>query len=231
MNRTCAVIVAAGSGRRMGAKENKVFLKICGVPVLAHTLMKFQNCNVIDDIVVVTRECDIQICKELVKEYDIGKIREIVVGGATRQQSVYNGLKCIEGRCGIVAVHDGARALIADEQIVETVEKAKKYGAAAVGVKCKDTLKSVDENGFIIGTVDREYTYNIQTPQVFEYKTLYDVHKKALEDGTEATDDCALAEACGVRICLVCGSYDNIKLTTPEDVAVAENILKRGVKL
>lgn len=211
----------------MGAKENKVFLKISGVPVLAHTLMQFEKCNSIDKIIIVTRECDTELCRELVKTYSITKADNIVVGGATRQQSVYNGLMCVGEEYSIVAIHDGARALIEEKQIIETIEAAKEFSGAAVGVKCKDTLKSIDENGFIKETIDREYTYNIQTPQVFERNLILKAHKYAIEKEIEVTDDCALAELCGERVKVIDGSYDNIKITTPEDLTVAENILKR----
>lgn len=225
--RNGAVIVAAGNGRRMGAKGNKVFLPVCGVPILIHTLKVFAECGDVDTVVVVTRECDIELCKRLIAEYKITKVADVVSGGATRQQSVYIGVQNIGADCDVVAVHDGARALIAKEQITLTIEAARKYGAAAVGVKCKDTLKSADSDGFITGTIDREHTFNIQTPQTFKYKTLDAIHKNAIKNGIDATDDCALAEEMGIAVKIVEGSYDNIKITTPEDLEIAESILKR----
>lgn len=223
----CAVIVAAGSGKRMGARENKVFLELMEKPVLAYTLSAFQVCDIIDNIVIVTRECDMDICRELVKKYDIDKVSVIVTGGATRQESVYNGLKAVEPDTDIIAVHDGARALIEPECIAEVVENAIRCGASAVGVKSKDTLKMTDADMFIISTVDRESVYNIQTPQTFKTDIIMSAHEYAREHGIEATDDCALVEMRGGKIKITEGSYDNIKLTTPEDLSVAENILKR----
>lgn len=222
-----AVIVAAGSGKRMGAKENKVFLPICGIPVLVHTLKAFQECDDIDTLAVVTRECDIELCRRLISEYEITKVSDVVSGGATRQESVYIGLQSVCEDCGVVAVHDGARALITKEYITSTIEAARMYGAAALGVKCKDTLKSADKDGFITGTVDREFTFNIQTPQTFDREILDRIHKNAAQEGIDATDDCALAEEMSIAVKIVEGSYDNIKITTPEDLVIAENILKR----
>ena len=230
-NNICAVIVAAGSGKRMGAKENKVFLNLFDKPILAYTLEIFQQCKSIDSIVLVTRECDIGLCQNIISRYNITKTENIVVGGTTRQQSVYNGLNKVCKNTDIVVIHDGARALIEKNQIEETIKYAKEYGASAVGVKCKDTLKQIDQNGFIANTINREVTYNIQTPQTFKYDIILSAHKKAIEDDFETTDDCAVAEHCGVRIKLAEGSYDNIKLTTPEDLTVAENILRRRERL
>ena len=205
-----AVIVAGGKGTRMGADKNKVFLKILGREVLYYTISAFEKNDKIDD------------------KYDIKKVSYITEGGTTRQESVMNGLKKAEG--DIVLIHDGARALVTDDEINNSVADCIKFGAAAVGVKCKDTLKSADSDGFIAGTVDREKTFMIQTPQVFYLDKILDMHQKALDENFVATDDCMIAEHYGVKIKISDGSYDNIKLTTPEDMIIGERILrKRGI--
>ena len=210
-----AVIVAGGKGTRMGADKNKVFLKILGREVLYYTISAFEK-------------NDIEECQILVDKYDIKKVSYITEGGATRQESVMNGLKKAEG--DIVLIHDGARALVTDDEINNSVADCIKFGAAAVGVKCKDTLKSADSDGFIAGTVDREKTFMIQTPQVFYLDKILDMHQKALDENFVATDDCMIAEHYGVKIKISDGNYDNIKLTTPEDMIIGERILrKRGI--
>lgn len=214
-----AVIVAAGRGRRMGADKNKVFLELSGKTVLENTVEVFENCDAINDIVVVTN--DIEECSSILSGFS--KIKNIVKGGETRQESVRNGL--LASDCDIVVIHDGARALIQEKEILAAISETEKYGAAAVGVKCKDTLKKADKNGFIAGTVDREFIYNIQTPQVFKFKEIKKMH--TLAEDNSFTDDCALAESFGARIKIVDGSYDNIKLTTPEDLQIAEKILEK----
>ncbi len=214
-----AVIVAAGSGRRMGAGRNKVFLELGGRTVLENTVAVFENCGIIDEITVVTGE--IEECRELLSGF--AKVKNIVSGGKTRQESVKNGLKA--SPCDIVVIHDGARALILEKEIEAAVEAANKYGAAAVGVKCKDTLKSADTEGFISATLDREFIYNIQTPQVFRYSEIKQLHENVVDNSY--TDDCAIAEEFGIRIKIVDGNYDNIKITTPDDMVIAENILKK----
>lgn len=213
-----AIIVAAGKGSRMGADKNKVFLMLAGKTILENTVEVFEKCDTITDIVVVTN--DIVECTDILSGFK--KVECIVPGGATRQESVKNGLNATD--CDIAVIHDGARALICEREIIAAVKAAQEYGAAAVGVKCKDTLKQADDNGFIVATVDREKVYNIQTPQVFDFKEIKKMHNSV--QISTFTDDCALAESFGKKIKIVDGSYDNIKITTPEDLAIAEKILK-----
>lgn len=215
-----AIIVAAGKGTRMKAGKNKVFLEILGKPVLEHTVSVFDACPIIDEIVVVTNELD--DAKKILSGYK--KVTAITCGGAVRGESVKNGLS--EATGDIAVIHDGARALILPEDIENVINAAIEYGCAALGVKCKDTLKLADENGFIKETVDREFLYNIQTPQVFRLFEIKEMYEKCDE---VFTDDCALAQKFGKKVKIVDGSYDNLKLTTPEDMILAEEILrKRG---
>ncbi|MBQ7986103.1 MAG: 2-C-methyl-D-erythritol 4-phosphate cytidylyltransferase [Clostridia bacterium] len=215
-----AVIVAAGSGTRMKAGKNKVFLELLGKTILEHTVSAFENMAKIDEIIVVTNE--IEEATKILSKYS--KLKAIVQGGAVRGESVQNGLKKATG--DFVAIHDGARALTLPEDIENVLDAAVEFGAAALGVKCKDTLKMADENGFIKETVDREFLYNIQTPQVFRLSEIKEMYEKCDE---VFTDDCALAEKYGIKVKIVDGSYDNIKITTPDDLDLAERILrKRG---
>lgn len=216
--RVSAIIVAAGKGTRMGAGKNKVFLEILGKPVLEHTVSVFDSCPIIDEIVVVTNEID--EAKKILSKYQ--KVTEITCGGAVRGESVQNGLSVATG--DIAVIHDGARALILPEDIENVINAAVEHGCAALGVKCKDTLKMADENGFIKETVDREFLYNIQTPQVFKLSEIKEMYENCDE---VFTDDCALAQKFGKKVKIVDGSYDNLKLTTPEDMIMAEEILKK----
>ncbi|MDO5396839.1 MAG: 2-C-methyl-D-erythritol 4-phosphate cytidylyltransferase [bacterium] len=220
-----AVIAAGGRGTRMGAGFNKVFMKLAGAEILLHTIRAFDESPFVDEIIVVTGAKDIARVRTLAEENNIKKLVCVTEGGNTRRASVYNGI--IKARGDIIAVHDGARCLVSQKEIENVIKDCKKYGAAAVGVICKDTLKTADNNGFITGTVDRSRTYQIQTPQVFKREILLDAHEAAVKDGFEPTDDCALAERMGIKIKITPGSYDNIKITTPEDIPVAERILYR----
>ena len=218
-----AVIVAAGNGTRMKSEKSKQLIEINDIPVIAHTLIAFEKSDVIDEIVVVTRESDILIISDIAKEFGISKVTNIVKGGATRTDSVKNGI--CEAKNKYVAIHDGARPCITPEDIEKTVKKAMETGAAALGCPVTDTLKKVDENGIITDTVSRENLWAIQTPQVFEKDLILKAYKNGNTDG--ATDDCMLLESIGVKVSMVCGSRNNIKITVPEDVDMASAILSK----
>lgn len=225
-----AVIVAAGSGSRMSdgnnsPKINKIFLELCDTPILAHTLLAFQHCQYIEDIIIVTRECDIVDCKAVCDDFDISKIKTIVTGGATRQESVQKGLAEVCEHASLVAIHDAARCIITPQEIDDVVLAAAQHGAAALGVPCKDSLKQVDSGCNIAATIPRENIWQIQTPQVFAPDIIDLAHKSACELNISATDDCEVAERYGVKIKMVEGSYSNIKITTPEDLIIAERFL------
>ncbi len=223
-----AVIVSAGNSTRMGG-INKQFLEIDGIPVIAHSISAFQKFEFIDEIVIVTRESDIKEIQNLVNKYNFTKVTAIVCGGETRQLSVYNGVVKTSENSAIIAIHDGARPLVTVKVIEETIKAAAEFGAAATGVKVKDTVKVVDDNDNIIDTPDRTYMRFIQTPQVFK-KSLYLDAVKTVENSKDFTDDCKLLEAYGETVKFVDGDYENIKITTPEDVELAENYLKRRRK-
>ena len=195
--RTCgAVIVAAGSGTRMqlaprrdGTSVNKVFLELDGIPVLGHTLLAFESCRRIDGIVLVTRECDSPLCKPLADELGITKLKSILSGGATRQESVCAGLAGLGEGYDLAAIHDAARCLIRPEDIDAVVAAADEDGAAALGTACSDSLKRVDTSGTIVEEVDRAGVYRVQTPQVFVREQIIAAHEKAWEAGVYAKDD------------------------------------------
>ena len=220
-----AVIVSAGNSTRMGG-INKQFLELDGAPVIVNTITMFQRSHLIDEIIIVTRECDIDEIAKLVKKYDFYKVNNIVPGGETRQLSVYNGVVNTFDTADLVVIHDGARPLVTVKVIEETIKAAAKFGAAATGVKVKDTVKVVDDNNNIIDTPDRAYMRFIQTPQVFDKKLYLDA-VETVENSKDFTDDCKLIEAYGETVKFVDGDYDNIKITTPEDIELAENYLKR----
>lgn len=217
-----AIIVAAGRGTRMGAGKNKIFMDLNGKNVIEYTLSAFCT-SAVDEIVIAASPEEVSGIRDIAHKFS--NSIKITAGGASRQQSVFNALKMAGG--DIVCIHDGARCLITAEQINKSIKDCEKYGAAALGVKCKDTMKLADENGYIQSTIDRESLYMIQTPQVFYREKLLEYHKRAERDGIFVTDDCSLFELYGDKIYISEGSYENIKLTTPEDIITAAEILKR----
>lgn len=228
-----ALVAAAGSGSRMnsgadenGVAKNKMFLPLMGKSVLAHTLLAFENCDEISAIVVVTRDYDIEAVNEIKNKYNIKKIVLITEGADTRQGSVLKGLEVLPGQTDFVLIHDGARCLIEEADIKKCLEAARKYGAAAPGVAVKDSIKKIDENGFIVCDVERKNLINIQTPQVFEAKEILSLHRKAKEKNFSATDDTALFSHYGKKVYITEGSYENLKITTAEDMILAQQILK-----
>ena len=223
-----AVIVGGGKGTRMGAGKNKIFLKLIGKEIIARTAEVFENSPDISQIIIVTGSEDIEECRKIIEKYGFKKVTDITVGADTRGGSVYNGLKLVREETAVI--HDAARALISEDIISKTIAAAVRYGAAAPAVMCKDTLKRADENGFITETIDRGSVFQIQTPQVFALDDILNAYEETGD--FNATDDCGIAEKAGIPIKLTEGSYENIKLTTPEDMITAENILKkRGVTL
>lgn len=222
-----AIIVSAGSSSRMGG-VNKQFLEIGGIPVIAHSIKAFMNCNLIDEILVVTREEDISTIKQLAEKYDFSKVTAIVSGGETRQRSVINGLKMISDKADYIAIHDGARPLVTEKVIKDTIAVAIKTGAATTGVKVIDTIKCVDDKNVILSTPDRAFLRAVQTPQIFNKKLYLDAVLN-VKNSDNFTDDCKLIEAFGHKVTIVDGDYENIKITTPNDVVVAEAYFsKRG---
>lgn len=221
-----ALIAAAGMGTRMGAGVNKQFLLLEGVPILAYTLRAFDASDLVEEIIVVSREDEILTVSDLVKEFGIRKVKGIVPGGRTRQESVRLGLAHITG--DRVLVHDGARPFVAPEQINAVAKALKNCPAAALGIPVRDTVKRVDAMGRIVETLEREGLYRIQTPQGFHTEQLKKLHEEAEKQGISVTDDCALAEDRGIPVTIVEGSAVNLKVTTPEDLQIGRVLLRLG---
>lgn len=222
---TCsAVIVAAGSAQRMGA--DKVMLELGCMPVLARTLLAFQNCDAIDEIIVVTRMEKVEEVASLCKKYGVTKAGKVIRGGKTRMESALAGVSEVRSNAKLIAIHDGARPFVTDEVIRRTVDAAAAYMSAVPVIRSTDTLKAIDEDGLITGSVDRERTVRVQTPQVFNADLIKGALTKAVSDGLTLTDDCSAIEIMGIKTHTVDGDEDNIKLTTPRDIQLGELILK-----
>lgn len=220
------VIVSAGRGSRMKADINKQFLKLQNKEVIAHTIDKFYNNENIGEIIVVVREDEAEFFKiNIIEKYGYKNIK-IAFGGSERQDSVYNGLKMVDENCKIVLIHDGARPFVNNETIDNAIESAKENKCVIVGVPVKDTIKVIDENNNVCDTPDRSTLWSIQTPQVFDYSLIMKAHEKAREDNYYGTDDSMLVEYFGQKVKVVEGSYNNIKITTPEDLKIGEEILR-----
>ena len=222
LKRCGAVIVAAGSASRMGGID-KVMAPLGGEPMIVKTVRAFQNCEAVGEIVVVTRQDLVAPIQELCREMD--KVRAVVTGGASRQESVWLGLNAFSGKIQLAAVHDGARPLISWELIDRTVRAANSYGAAAPAIPVKDTIK-VERGGLVESTPDRSHLRAVQTPQVFDFDLLRGALQKARDDGAEVTDDCSAVERLGMKIRLVEGEERNLKVTTPLDLKIAELLLE-----
>lgn len=222
-----AIIVAAGKGSRMKTSMNKQYLTLSKKPVLAHTLGAFEKSALISEIIVVIHQDDQKLFEDNIQNLcSFSKISAVVHGGADRQSSVYNGLKHVSDDADIIAVHDGARPLITPGIIAGSVEVADAYGVACVGVPVKDTIKKVNQDQIVAETPDRSLLWAVQTPQVFQRDILVKAHEKAMIDGFRGTDDSVLAERLGFAVHMVMGSYTNIKITTTEDLLLAQTLLK-----
>ena len=228
MGKKCAVIVAAGKGKRMMSDINKQFIKLKGKPILFYTLNVFSENPLIDEIILVAAKDEIEtIKKEVIEKYNIHKVKNIVIGGDTRQESVYIGLSCIK-ECEIVLIHDGARPFVDGRIISDGIKFAEIYDACACGVIPKDTIKVRGKNGISTGTLDRNSLFSIQTPQCFKYELIFECHKKLRIETNIVTDDTMVVERYGKNVYLYEGSYSNIKITTPEDIALAENMMEKN---
>lgn len=221
-----AIIVAAGRGQRAGGSIPKQFQSICGKPILYYTLQKFEKCTLVDEVVLVASEDWLfYVSEDIVDRFDFKKVKKIVSGGKERQDSVFAGLKTLEGPPDIVAIHDAVRPFITIEKIEETIKACEKYGAAILAVPPKETIK-IESAGFVDKTQARDSLRSVQTPQIFKYELIYNAYTKAFEKGLYETDDSALVERLGHRVKIVEGEYSNIKITTPLELQLAELILK-----
>jgi 2-C-methyl-D-erythritol 4-phosphate cytidylyltransferase len=220
------IIVAAGKGLRMGGDISKQFMKMKNKHILAYTIEAFDQCELVNEIVIVTQKEYIEYCKkEIIDFYNFKNEIKIVEGGSERQYSVYNGLKAVCAKNDIVLIHDGVRPFIKEKYIHKVFASAYENSACVLGVPVKDTIKICDEGGFVENTPNRQFVYAIQTPQAFKYSVILTAHEKAVKDGFLGTDDAMLVERLGYKIKVEQGSYNNIKITTIEDLIVAENLL------
>lgn len=219
-----AVVVAAGNSQRMG--NDKLMADLGGKPVLARTLAAFQKSPYVEEIIVVTRADRIEEIADLCKQYHIDKASKVICGGATRTESALAGVSETQPKAQLIAIHDGARPLVSQAVIERTVLAARDYLAAVPVIPSTDTLKRVDDKGMVVDTVDRECTVRVQTPQIFAADYIKGALTNAMTKGIALTDDCSAIEAMGVKTFTVEGDEDNIKLTTPRDMLIAEAILK-----
>ncbi len=215
-----AIILGAGSGTRMKSEKSKLLLEFDGMTVLERSVRAFMECGAVEQIVIAVREQDRAAFEKLVG----GECVTFVTGGATRQESVKNAVAAA-GDTEYILIHDGARPLIQKADILKALEAAQQCGAAAVGVPVKDTLKVLDSEQYVADTPDRSKLFAVQTPQVFRLSLYRDALAKAESDGRDFTDDCQLAEYIGAKVKMVQGSYSNIKITTPDDIALAQYYL------
>jgi len=225
--RTVAVIPAAGFGIRMKSKLAKQFLSLDGRPILAVTLIHFQECSEVDGIVLVAPPGDVAYCREhIVEEFGLAKVEAIVPGGKRRQDSVRLGIEATEGRYDLVLIHDGVRPLIEEGLLKRVMDAARTHRAVIAALPAKETVKEVDARGDVVRTYDRRRVRMVQTPQVFRYADILKAHQTALAQGwEEATDDASLVERSGIPVTVVEGSEKNIKVTTPYDLEMARFLL------
>lgn len=231
--RTTAIVLAAGQGKRMQSSVRKQYLLIGDKPVLYYSLKAFED-SIIDDLVLVVGEGEEDYCqRELIDKYGFCKIRAVVRGGRERYHSVAYGLRAISWKCDYAFIHDGARPFVDDQIINRVYDEVRQSRACVVGMPVKDTIKVADERGYVACTPDRARIWQIQTPQVFEKKLIAAAYEKLLEqeeklsaEGVTVTDDAMVVEYfMNVPVKLVQGSYENIKITTPEDLKIAETLI------
>jgi 2-C-methyl-D-erythritol 4-phosphate cytidylyltransferase/2-C-methyl-D-erythritol 2,4-cyclodiphosphate synthase len=229
--KTVAIIPAGGLGKRLGGNIAKQYLCLNSLPVLVHTIRVFQKSDVISEVVLVVPQDDIaSVRKQIVEKYGLTKVSTIVAGGHERQDSVRNGLRAIAMKCDVVMVHDGVRPFVTGEMIARVAAAAADIGAASIGVKAKDTIKETTDENRVTGTLPRHNLWQTQTPQAFQYELLCKAYEAAAGDNFYGTDDASLVERLGAEVRMIAGSYENIKITTPEDLMMAEALMKEKRK-
>ena len=223
------IIPAAGFGERMGAAIGKQFLLLAERPILVHTLERFQQSPDIDEIIVATQRSSFTIIEEMQRKYSLTKLRPPVEGGERRQDSIARALNAVDPSAEIIAVHDAVRPFVHLKEISQSIETARYFGASIVAVRAKDTMKLASTDGRVERTLNRSSLWSVQTPQTFQRKILFDAYANAAANDITATDDSYLAERIGISPIIVEGSYENIKITTPDDLLLAELLLKRFI--
>jgi 2-C-methyl-D-erythritol 4-phosphate cytidylyltransferase len=230
--KVAAIVPAAGESRRMGGKIRKPFLTLHGVPILAVTLKNLMGCSQIEAFFVCIRIQDKELCcQEVLPHLPPEKRVEWVEGGERRQDSVYNALLRVGADADLIMIHDAVRPFVSSRMLKIAIEETLRWGATAFGLPAKETVKAVDEKGWVVRTIEREGLWNIQTPQTFERLLLQSAYREAFELSLEATDDASLVERTGTRVKVLLGSPENIKVTTPEDLLLAESIISARDKV
>ena len=224
---TSAVILAAGSGTRMGMDQTKQWLTVGGMPVVVRTLLVFQASRFINEIVLCVKEDELSMYDGIAETYGITKLKKVVKGGATRQESALKGFKQISDGADLVAIHDAARCLITEEMIEATVRAARRDGGACAAMRATDTVKIADKHGSVTSTVDRNTVWMAQTPQIFGVDQYRVAAYVAIRDGFSVTDDASLMENAGFNVTLVDCGKENLKITEPTDLLIAEAIIRR----
>jgi len=226
---TSVIIPAAGFGERMGATIGKQFLMVNDKPILVHTLERFERSTDIQEIVLATQRSSFPIIEEIRQKYSLSKLQSPVEGGQRRQDSIANALKQIDARAEIIVVHDAVRPFVHLKEISQSIETARFFGASIVAVRAKDTMKLASTDGRVERTLNRSSLWSVQTPQTFQRKILVDAYEFAEKHNIVATDDSFLVEQIGISPIIVEGSYENIKITTPDDLLLAELLFNRFI--
>ena len=228
-NQVTAIIPAAGSGTRMGLTKAKQFMDLCGKPILAVTLSHFQECNLVDRIVVAVSQDDVDYClREIVDRHKLSKVFKVIVGGKRRQDSVRKGIEAVSDSCRLVLIHDGVRPLVTNGLIERVIKAANDFRAVITGLPVKETVKEADSKGRVLRSIDRGHLWLIQTPQIFRWEDIHLAHQKAIRHGwEEATDDAFLIEKMGIPVKMIEGEEDNIKVTTPQDLDIARFLISK----
>lgn len=228
-NNICAIVLAAGQGKRMKSSIQKQYILLKEKPILYYSLKAFEDIKEIERIILVVGKGEVSYCrKEIIDKYGLQKVTDVIEGGKERYHSVYEGLKLLEKHCDYVLIHDGARPFITESIILNTIENVKKYKACAVGMPVKDTIKIVDEENFCVHTPERAKVWAVQTPQAFEYNIIKSAYDILMQKEIMVTDDAMVIEQfMNISVKLIESTYENIKITTQEDLKVAETIAEQ----
>lgn len=221
-----ALVPAAGSGERFGGEKSKQYVLLFNEPVLIHTLKVLESVDEISSIIVVVPQHDIDYAREMILNRDsLKKVGYIVPGGKMRQDSVYQGMQYVPDNTDILVIHDGVRPLVTEKIIKEAIIYAKEFGCAVCGIPARETIKRISHEKFVEATLDRNKIWLIQTPQAFRYAIIKEAYINAFNEGIYGTDDSALVERLGYNVKIFMGEFENIKITTPGDLRIAETIL------
>ncbi|MCX5884955.1 MAG: 2-C-methyl-D-erythritol 4-phosphate cytidylyltransferase [Proteobacteria bacterium] len=226
--KTVAIIPSAGKGKRMKKEVSKPYLLLADKPILAHTLSPFEESPLVHEVIVTVSPGEIEYCRrEVIEAFNLTKVNWVLAGGKERQDSIWEGLKKVPSDCGIIIIHDGARPLVTRRLIESSIEAAQRYGAVVTAIPLKDTVKLVSREREVIETPVRHTLMTIQTPQAFRFDVIRKAYEKAYRDGFYGTDDSSLVERIGIKVRVIPGTYENLKITTPEDLILAEALLER----